>query len=366
MALAISGPDPNAPQPGTPPLGNVGEPLKFTFFIYDHLGNSRILYANKFEDCAPAGVRYLLEHVLDYYPYGKTLREYVHNRERFQTTGHERDAESGLDHRGARNYDGDVGRFLSVDPLAADYAGWSSFSYAFNNPIRFIDLDGRSADDVILKYSNDDIGCSSLGTFLNQVNQNFAGQFEARTQSVYDKDGNVIVGQEKLVIVPTGGDLSKLSEGAQNFYTGLTEVTDNPSFTVVIGLVAGEKSVATGNYDLSQIDVADIGQFPVLDQSLSEQPGPTQAGKILHEVKEQFAKQVSTGLMPGQKGSFGQKSKDHRTGVGFEDYVNRNTRLNDEFNRSGVTQRFQLQNGKINEYFIGTTGGVISVNKINR
>ncbi|GAB4245613.1 MAG: hypothetical protein Kow0027_06090 [Saprospiraceae bacterium] len=37
---------------------------------------------------------------------------YIHNRERFQTTYHERDLETGLDYRYARFYDADVGRFL--------------------------------------------------------------------------------------------------------------------------------------------------------------------------------------------------------------------------------------------------------------
>ena len=41
------------------------------------------------------------------------------------TTQHERDQETGLDYRGARYYDSDVVRFLSLDPKAANYASWS-------------------------------------------------------------------------------------------------------------------------------------------------------------------------------------------------------------------------------------------------
>lgn len=116
----------------------------FTFFIQDHLGNSRILYHNKFTDCTDEGTRYVLEHVLDYYPYGKTLREYVLQRERFQTTHHERDAATGLDYRGARFYDSEVGRFLSLDPEAMSFATWSPYTYSLNNPIRYYDSDGKS------------------------------------------------------------------------------------------------------------------------------------------------------------------------------------------------------------------------------
>ena len=67
-------------------------------------------------------------------------------RERFQTTHHERDEETGLDYRGARFYDGDVGRFLSTDPKALDFAAWSTYQYTFDNPVIFIDPDGRAPD----------------------------------------------------------------------------------------------------------------------------------------------------------------------------------------------------------------------------
>ncbi|MEO0683707.1 MAG: RHS repeat-associated core domain-containing protein [Cyanobacteria bacterium J06649_11] len=59
---------------------------------------------------------------------------------------HERDVETGFDYRGARFYDGECGRFLSLDPLAMDYPSLSDYAYVMDNPLIFIDPTGRSSE----------------------------------------------------------------------------------------------------------------------------------------------------------------------------------------------------------------------------
>lgn len=86
----------------------------------------------------------------NYFPYGKVLREYSEGSiERYLTTFHERDEETGLDYRGARYYDSDIARFLSTDPWQQKYPSWSTYNYVMGNPVMLIDPNGKGATDWV-------------------------------------------------------------------------------------------------------------------------------------------------------------------------------------------------------------------------
>jgi RHS repeat-associated protein len=64
-------------------------------------------------------------------------------------TGKERDGETGMDYFGARYYRANVGRFTTVDPelnvkdALVDPQRWNRYAYARNNPLKYVDPDGR-------------------------------------------------------------------------------------------------------------------------------------------------------------------------------------------------------------------------------
>jgi RHS repeat-associated protein len=78
------------------------------------------------------------------YRSGRTLTEV--SLKRYKYVGKEKDEETGLYYYGARYYAGWICRFVSVDPLARDYPQLTSYNYAGNKPIAYIDIDGMQAE----------------------------------------------------------------------------------------------------------------------------------------------------------------------------------------------------------------------------
>lgn len=116
----------------------------YFYYVKDWLGTNRAVINS-------SGV---ILNASDNYPYGKKLpaRNYFstsHEGYRFQFTGHEFDGETGYEYHGARYYNEELAKYMSVDPLAANYMGWSSYAYVLGNPISLTDPTGMAAQDWV-------------------------------------------------------------------------------------------------------------------------------------------------------------------------------------------------------------------------
>lgn len=101
------------------------------FNLEDHLGTSSVMLDFNGD----------LINREEYYPFGETCFG-AFAKKRYRYVGKEKDSESGLYYYGARYYAPWMCRFVSVDPLAAQYAQLTPYNYAANDPTGDLDIDG--------------------------------------------------------------------------------------------------------------------------------------------------------------------------------------------------------------------------------
>ena len=106
------------------------------FYVKDHLGSNRLVVDGNGN----------IEEVNHYYPFGALMGDRCGvSQNKYKYIGKELDTMYGWnmqDHE-ARWYDPVVGRWMATDPLQEKYASVSSYCYTVNDPIRFIDTDGK-------------------------------------------------------------------------------------------------------------------------------------------------------------------------------------------------------------------------------
>ena len=209
----------------------------YEYHLTDHLGNVRVAFADLDED---GDAEMLQEN--HYYPFGQRLNlpgyqssdanPYLYN-------GKELQEDLGLrwyDY-GHRFYDASIARFTTQDWYSENFAEWSPYHYANNNPILNIDIMG---DSTFVSMGENGTYTVTGGNLDNKDDKGvyMMGEDGTYTQvgnsvsshSFFDDDGNAVVG---AVIDPS-------SSAGQDFVDGLVE--DNPGLVeYMVNATRGEK-----------------------------------------------------------------------------------------------------------------------------
>jgi len=184
---------------------NNGGIYNYEYYLKDHLGNVRSSF-----DIYGGTVRILQRD--DYYAFG--LRKSGLNgngavslENRYLYNGKELQDELSQYDYGARFYDPVIGRFSTIDPLSEVSRRSSPYSYALNNPIRFIDVDGMYAGETGSYRSGDGEFNDVLAYFGIGANHSSRGEKDNDD----DKKKKVVEG--RLTVNKPGAIIRKTQDG---------------------------------------------------------------------------------------------------------------------------------------------------------
>ncbi|ASW73641.2 sugar-binding protein [Chryseobacterium piperi] len=139
---------------------------KYIYHYTDHLGNVRLSYTRN-----NTSLEIIEEN--NYYPFGLKHEGYNplngNSAYQYKYNGKELQTETGMYDYGARFYMPDIGRWGVVDPKAELMRRWSPYNYAFDNPIRFIDPDGRAPLTDFYNLSGKKIGTDGVNNGVRVV-----------------------------------------------------------------------------------------------------------------------------------------------------------------------------------------------------
>ena len=205
----------------------------------------------------------------DYYPYGLEWG-YDHkdnsSEYRYKFNGKEDQGMFGVDYLdyGARLYDPYIASWISPDPLSRKYPNISPYVFCNNNPVNFVDPDGRDwYSYTITKTDSEGFSyeqtCYKWTEAKSQEELNamhIQGTYEGSAVVVFNGSYDECLGENQSLL----GRRAKLAQvivyGPKNekdvkYYRGYTMSSDPSRFGVL----------ANGKYTVYQVDIANKGPY---------------------------------------------------------------------------------------------------------
>jgi RHS repeat-associated protein len=279
------------------------------FFHPDHLGSGTLL-----TDANGNAYQFFVN-----LPFGETLAEQRASgaySNVYKFTGKELDSETGLYYHGARYYDPGNSIWLSTDPLKDKYPQFGPYVYCADNPVKFVDPDGRY---FIVKNAGDQ----------TRVKEAFARTFGGDAFS-FDKKGRMRIDYSKLGSMSSKQQfvmdrLAKYVVDNKNFKFNVA--LKNKGVTETSAIFKGDKLVgANVSINLGQNDMeaklrdtedgtlkSDMPNYQATD---AEKLAITTLHEVGHNVEELLGQEDGT----SGGSQLGTPGNDKKT-VGFENLV---------------------------------------------
>ena len=247
-------------------------------YVYIYLSNEEETQLEVFfDDFKVEHVKSPVVQMDDYYPFGLTFNSYSRENttpQNYLYNSMELQDELNLGWYDyfARQYDPAIGRFLAVDPMSEISRRWSPYTYAYNNPIRFIDPDGMVAEDQVEK---DDPSKRLVHTFKFDENSmtgtDTVREMKFENETIKDEDGNVVVTITTVsttsATIDAEGNISEVSQSKtafiRDYSTNKVKVTD--------------VKMEVDKNDISKEFTKEVSQISAYKQNTKESPIQTQA-----------------------------------------------------------------------------------------